>query len=163
MNKYSVLKLSNGEDIVCRIVEASKEKVKVEDPLLLDVQQITDKQGKIKESVGLIRWIKPFTEEEEYFIEKNSIVITVPASIGLSKYYEHVLQRFDKPVIRETLPDDFQTAEYVKEHGGLDLIVERQYLNSTIGTLLNVLLKKAEAQAKNESNVTIDQSLQSAS
>ena len=106
MNKYSVLKLSNGEDIVCRVVEASKEKVKVEDPLLLDVQQITDKQGKIKESVGLIRWIKPFTEEEEYFIEKNSIVITVPASIGLSKYYEHVLKRLDKPVIRETLPDE---------------------------------------------------------
>ena len=106
MNKYSVLKLSNGEDIVCRIVEASKEKVKVEDPLLLDVQQITDKQGKIKESVGLIRWIKPFTEEEEYFIEKTSIVITVPASIGLSKYYEHVLKRLDQPVIRETLSDE---------------------------------------------------------
>ena len=106
MNKYSVLKLSNGEDIVCRIVEASKEKVKVEDPLLLDVQQITDKHGKIKESVGLIRWIKPFTEEEEYFIEKNSIVITVPASSGLSKYYEHVLKRLDQPVIRETLPDE---------------------------------------------------------
>ena len=65
--------------------------------------------------------------------------------------------------MRETLPDDFQTAEYVKEHGGLDLIVERKYLNSTIGTLLNVLLKKAEAQAKKESNVTVDQSLQSAS
>ena len=106
MNKYSVLKLSNGEDIVCRIVEASKEKVKVEDPLLLDVQQITDKQGKIKESVGLIRWIKPFTEEEEYFIEKTSIVITVPASSGLSKYYEHVLKRLDQPVIRETLSDE---------------------------------------------------------
>ena len=106
MNKYSVLKLSNGEDIVCRIVEASKEKVKVEDPLLLDVQQITDKQGKIKESVGLIRWIKPFTEEEEYFIEKTSIVITVPASNGLSKYYEHVLKRLDQPVIRETLSDE---------------------------------------------------------
>ena len=106
MNKYSVLKLSNGEDIICRIVDSSKEKVKIEDPLLLDVQQITDKQGKIKESVGLIRWIKPFTEEEEYFIEKNSIVITVPASIGLSKYYEHVLKRLDKPVIRETLSDE---------------------------------------------------------
>ena len=106
MNKYSVLKLSNGEDIVCRIVEASKEKVKVEDPLLLDVQQITDKDGRIKESVGLLRWIKPFTEEEEYYIEKNSIVITVPASSGLSKYYEHVLKRLDKPVIRETLADE---------------------------------------------------------
>ena len=106
MNKYSVLKLSNGEDIICRIVDSSKEKVKIEDPLLLDVQQITDKDGRIKESLGLIRWIKPFTEEEEYFIEKNSIVITVPASSGLSKYYEHVLKRLDKPVIRETLPDE---------------------------------------------------------
>ena len=106
MNKYSVLKLSNGEDIVCRVVESSKEKIKIEDPLLLDVQQITDKDGRIKESLGLIRWIKPFTEEEEYFIEKNSIVITVPASSGLSKYYEHVLKRLDKPVIRETLPDE---------------------------------------------------------
>jgi len=106
MNKYSVLKLSNGEDIICRIVDSSKEKVKIEDPLLLDVQQITDKDGKIKESIGLLRWIKPFTEEEEYFIEKNSIVITVPASSGLSKFYEHVLKRLDKPVIRETLPDE---------------------------------------------------------
>ena len=106
MNKYSVLKLSNGEDIICRIVDSSKEKVKIEDPLLLDVQQITDKDGRIKESLGLIRWIKAFTEEEEYFIEKNSIVITVPASSGLSKYYEHVLKRLDKPVIRETLPDE---------------------------------------------------------
>ena len=65
--------------------------------------------------------------------------------------------------VRETLPDDFQTAEYVKDHGGLDLIVERKYLNSTIGTLLSVLLKKAEAQAKQDSNVTVGQSLQSAS
>ena len=72
-------------------------------------------------------------------------------------------RRVIQDTVRETLPDDFQTAEYVKDHGGLDLIVERKYLNSTIGTLLNVLLKKAEAQAKKESNVTVDQSLQSAS
>ena len=51
----------------------------------------------------------------------------------------------------------------MKDHVVIDLIVERQYLNSTIGTLLNVLLKKAEAQAKQESNVTVDKSLQSAS
>ena len=55
------------------------------------------------------------------------------------------------------------SAEYVKEHGGIDLVVERQYLNSTIGTLLNVLLKKAESQAKQDSNVTVDKSLQAAS
>ena len=72
-------------------------------------------------------------------------------------------RRVIQDTVRETLPDDFQTAEYVKDHGGLDLIVERKYLNSTIGTLLNVLLKKTEAQAKQDSNVTVNQSLQSAS
>jgi len=72
-------------------------------------------------------------------------------------------RRVIQDTVRETLPDEFQTAEYVKEHGGIDLVVERQYLNSTIGTLLNVLLKKAEAQAKQESNVKIDKSLQAAS
>ena len=72
-------------------------------------------------------------------------------------------RRVIQDTVRETLPDNFQTAEYVKDHGGLDLIVERQYLNSTIGTLLSVLLKKAEAQAKKEANVTIDKNIQAAS
>ena len=73
-------------------------------------------------------------------------------------------RRVIEDTVRENLPEEFQTAEYVKDHGGIDLVVERKYLNSTIGTLLNVLLKKAEAQAKNDSsNVTIDKSLQSAS
>jgi len=73
-------------------------------------------------------------------------------------------RRVIQDTVRETLPEEFQTAEYVKDHGGIDLVVERKYLSSTIGTLLNVLLKKAEAQAKNElSNVTINKSIQSAS
>ena len=73
-------------------------------------------------------------------------------------------RRVIQNTVKEELPEDFQTAEFVKDHGGIDLVIERKYLNSTIGTLLNVLLKKPEAQAKNESsNVTIDQSLQSAS
>ena len=89
----------------------------------------------------------------------GDILIAEPrATIGFAG------RRVIQDTVRETLPEEFQTAEYVKDHGGIDLVVERKYLNSTIGTLLNVLLKKTEAQAKNESsNVSIDQSLQSAS
>jgi len=72
-------------------------------------------------------------------------------------------KRVIQDTVRETLPDEFQTAEYVRDHGFIDLVIERKYLNSTVGTLLNVLLKKAEAQAKQESNVTVDKSLQAAS
>ena len=97
MNKYSVLKLSNGEDIICRIVETLKEQIKVENPLLLDVQQTSSRDGRIKETLGLVKWIKPFTDEDSYLIEKNSIVINVSASDGLSKYYEYILKKLDEP------------------------------------------------------------------
>ena len=89
----------------------------------------------------------------------GDILIAEPkATIGFAG------RRVIQDTVRETLPEEFQTAEYVKDHGGIDLVVERKYLNPTIGTLLNVLLKKPEAQAKNESsNDSIDQSIQSAS
>ena len=88
----------------------------------------------------------------------GDILIAEPkATIGFAG------RRVIQDTVRETLPENFQTAEWAKDEAGqIDLVVERKYLNSTIGTLLNVLLKKAEAQAKNEtSNVTIDRSLQS--
>ena len=72
-------------------------------------------------------------------------------------------KRVIQDTVRETLPDEFQTAEYVRDHGFIDLVIERRYLNSTVGTLLNVLLKKTEAQVKQDSNVKVDKSLQAAS
>ena len=70
--------------------------------------------------------------------------------------------RVVQQTIKETLPEDFGTATFQKDKAGqVDLIVERKYLNSTIGTLLNVLLKK-ESKVK-QSNVTVDKSIQTAS
>jgi len=90
----------------------------------------------------------------------GDILIAEPkATIGFAG------RRVIQDTVRETLPEEFQTAEYVKDHGGIDLVIERKYLNSTIGTLLSVMLKKSETQAKKETTdaITIDQSLQSAS
>ncbi len=90
----------------------------------------------------------------------GDILIAEPkATIGFAG------RRVIQDTVRETLPEEFQTAEYVKDHGGIDLVIERKYLNSTIGTLLSVMLKKSETQAKKETTnaITIDQSLQSVS
>jgi acetyl-CoA carboxylase carboxyl transferase subunit beta len=87
----------------------------------------------------------------------GDILIAEPkATIGFAG------RRVIQDTVRETLPEEFQKSEYILEHGGIDLVVERKYMSSTIGTLLNILLKKSESQAKNnESNVlTIDQTLQ---
>jgi len=55
-------------------------------------------------------------------------------------------RRVIQNTVKEDLPENFQTAEFVKDHGGIDLVVERKYLRSTISTLLSILLKKKEVQ-----------------
>jgi len=65
-------------------------------------------------------------------------------------------RRVIESTVKEELPENFQTAEFVKDHGGIDLVVERKYLRSTISTLISILLKKKEGQAisKTDDNVT---------
>ena len=61
-------------------------------------------------------------------------------------------RRVIQNTVKEELPDDFQTAEFVKDHGGIDLVIERKYLRSTISTLISILLKKKEVQNISEIN-----------
>lgn len=49
-------------------------------------------------------------------------------------------RRVIEETVRETLPDDFQTAEYLLEHGMVDMVVERENLNKEIGKLLDLLM-----------------------
>jgi acetyl-CoA carboxylase carboxyl transferase subunit beta len=43
--------------------------------------------------------------------------------------------------VRETLPEGFQTSEFLLEKGALDMIVDRRELRERIGQILRVLLK----------------------
>lgn len=51
-------------------------------------------------------------------------------------------RRVIEQTVRETLPDDFQTAEYLKEHGMVDMVVHRKDLQVTLGRILNLLMVK---------------------
>jgi len=44
--------------------------------------------------------------------------------------------RVIKETIKKNLPDGFQTAEFVMEHGFLDIITHRKDLKNTLGKLL---------------------------
>ena len=48
-------------------------------------------------------------------------------------------QRVIEETIRESLPEGFQRAEYLRDHGMIDMVVERKELNATIGKLLSLL------------------------
>ena len=70
-------------------------------------------------------------------------------------------RRVIQNTVKEELPEDFQTAEFVKDHGGIDLVIERKYLRSTISTILSILLKKKESQfiSNNDDVTNLDKNL----
>jgi acetyl-CoA carboxylase carboxyl transferase subunit beta len=48
-------------------------------------------------------------------------------------------RRVIENTIREKLPDNFQSAEYLLEHGALDMIVARADLRDTLGKLIDFM------------------------
>ena len=48
-------------------------------------------------------------------------------------------QRVIEETIRESLPDNFQRAEYLLEHGMIDIVVSRRKLAATVGRILGLL------------------------
>lgn len=100
MTSYQVLKLSSGDDVICNVVSDIKNTLKISDPLKMDTVNRFTKKGLV-ESLALSRWIQPYSDEDFFFIDKSSIVLMAPASVGLIKYYEYVLNTLDKVILKD--------------------------------------------------------------
>ena len=85
------------------------------------------------------------------------VVLTDPTAGGITASYAmlgdlHLAEpgaliafagkRVIQGTVKEDLPSDFQTSEYLEKHGFVDSIVERKNLREKIGSLLSILLKK---------------------
>ncbi len=59
-------------------------------------------------------------------------------------------RRVIEETVRETLPDDFQTAEYLLAHGMVDMVTPRAELHETLSRILNILMsgKKKNGRKK---------------
>lgn len=90
------------------------------------------------------------------------VVLTNPTTGGVSASYAmlgdiHIAEpgavigfagrRVIEGTIREQLPDDFQTAEYLQEHGMVDMIVSRLDMKSTLSRVIRLLLNMPAYQA----------------
>ena len=49
-------------------------------------------------------------------------------------------KRVIQETIRESLPEDFQSAEYLLEHGMIDMVVDRHNLKEKISGILSILM-----------------------
>lgn len=88
------------------------------------------------------------------------VVLTNPTTGGVTASYAmlgdvHIAEpgaligfagpRVIEQTIREKLPDGFQRAEYLMEHGMVDMVVSRLDMRATIARLLRILLKTPAA------------------
>ena len=63
-------------------------------------------------------------------------------------------KRVIQETIREELPPGFQTAEYLRDHGMIDLVVPRKDLRETLGRLLNIMMGRAVANTETDNKKT---------
>ena len=63
-------------------------------------------------------------------------------------------RRVVQATVKEELPTDFQTAEFVEKHGFVDKVINRKQLRNEIEKLLSILLKKNSEVNSNISNET---------
>src|SRR6056300_247571 len=99
------------------------------------------------------------------------VLITDPTAGGITASYAmlgdiHIAEpgsliafagkRVIQGTVKEELPENFQTSEYVKKKGFVDLIVERKDLAEKIGTLLSILLKKNSVISTEENETSED-------
>ena len=105
---YKVLKLLNGEELICEmgkdIIDDSYE---ITHPLKMQVESRLTRQGPV-DSLNLSRWIGPYTEQSLFSIKLSHVLTIADASEGLSRYYEHVrreITRVDAPKYRKSLDD----------------------------------------------------------
>jgi len=101
MSSYQIIKLKNGEDLICNVLDNENGRLKVSSPLKMETVNRISKKG-LTESLALTRWIQPYSDEDHFFIESNSIIIMTPASVGMTRYYEYVLKSYDGLVLKET-------------------------------------------------------------
>ena len=106
---YQILKLTNGENIICDIKDQNENDVilEVTTPLKMDIMSHVTREG-IQEGLALTRWVQPFTDEKDIAINKSAIVTMVPASLGMSKYYEYVLKNIKGMILVDSTTEDIE-------------------------------------------------------
>ena len=121
---YTIVKLTNGEDIICELEEKSKSVYEIQNPLQIittrDVQN-----GGVQEGLSLGRWCHPFTDQTYFSIPVDAVVTTAKASPGLSKYYEYILKRTEQRYLedynREPTDEELEEIDIEEEEEFLEL------------------------------------------
>ena len=120
---YQVIKLANGENLICDVIRDSDTTLLVSSPLKMETLSKITKSGVI-ESLSLVRWLQPFCDEDKFTLSKNTVILNSPVSIGLGKYYEFILKKMDGLDIPQPTEDELKAIEEEEKQELKDQMLE---------------------------------------
>ena len=69
-------------------------------------------------------------------------------------------KRVVQATVKEELPHDFQTAEFLEKHGFIDRVIERKDIKKELSAILSILLKRDSEVSSHDSNETSELSIE---
>ena len=123
MSDYQVIKLSNGENLICDVISDSDTTLNVKSPLKMETLSIFTKSG-VVESLSLVRWMQPYCDDKQFALSKNNVILNSPVSIGLGKYYEFILKKMDGLDIPQPTEDELKAIEEEEKQDQKDQMLE---------------------------------------
>ena len=120
---YQVIKLANGENLICDVISDSDTTMLVRSPLKMETLSKITKSGVI-ESLSLVRWLQPFCDENKFTLSKSTVILNSPVSIGLGKYYEFILKKMDGLEIPQPSEEELKAIEEEEKQELKDQMLE---------------------------------------
>tara|TARA_Y100001963_G_scaffold159091_1_gene261271 strand:- start:1166 stop:1561 length:396 start_codon:yes stop_codon:yes gene_type:complete len=89
-----LLKLTNGEDIIAYVNE-TPESYHLDNPLLMKIHSRMTPKG-VQEGLHLSRWVQPFSDETNFSIMRQHVVLSTEVTDGLNQYYQYSVKSFER-------------------------------------------------------------------
>ena len=104
-NPFKVIKMMNGEDVLCKVLEEYKDALVVEYPMSVVKNQIVEQDNHIVEHTGLQRWMN-FTHDQSFHILKEKILSLGDLAPEVTLYYKHICKRITIEESHEPTDED---------------------------------------------------------
>ena len=128
---YKIIKLINGEDIFCKILQEYTDAIVVECPMSINKHQVMDTPEHIVEHTGLQRWIN-FTHDTSFVIDKQKIIGFGNLAPEVVIYYQIVTKKIkmeeegttgneDHDALVRQMQENVAKLEKIMEGSGTDM------------------------------------------
>ena len=113
-NPFKVIKMDNGEDVVCKIVQEYKDAFIIERPMAInETTQFNEDVGEVVNQTGLSRWMN-FTNDTQFIVAKKKILSMANLAPEVTYYYKNICEKLNV-VEKNQIKTEEEVAQKMKE------------------------------------------------